>query len=822
MAVETHIDAIIKVYYTEASAIAGGTTNMLPMDTATGEVSRTENATSSAVGFNYFTYREYWYRVEFNEPIREFYIDWDDGENNDPAGKANYQVVKFDTPRFFGVVSHIYTKNTKFFPLIKVKSLDGFWSKYYTSDDSANDYNSLESATLSGGQNDFSIVSEVPADSNSKKFMPYFTPHNLPPTGILKIDRKRIFSGINNDLIDSSVTNGDVLICFCDNTSKNLVGGQITLDIVYQDTTGKIKNSLIHSYDNASTGITVKRLLSVKLQNLKETTSNTGTQLKSTERVYIRRKSDNAVIACVSLGNPYITYDSVGYSALLDASESITKASNVDIKTSGDGGHYWDLGNSSFGIPALVTQAESTGTHAKNITDELPDSTVSTDTQKRVRYVVDGLVTESWHGLGKRSYKDTFGRFFTEERLCRVQVEDDHTDNSATGFQEDTFFKSPIECFRRNTYTVTGYVPSDYANEGLLLMFYDDGNTGADIDGVWTDRSTTLTNSDGTITLGTTSASTIADGAIQNILLVRERRFNKIYISVINQQSDISTYKIRLNLRYVAKEGSNRVWKPLAFIDNTSIGDDLSLRKNGTLVFDMPEDWASAQGDADSSGIWDSSTWNSAPPRADATSVDPDTLWDFDGYGLMIDMAVEGSDFAKGPKIEYILPFDNTHSQIIEIEDPHHVSLSNIAIAQSISWKRQGKYYNVEDRLGRAEIRKIGVAGAGNIRLGGIELPDDSDGTASYKKMQNYQEKTVPVFIDVEREGGEFIRFFGKVTTMSEDKPTGKMKPKWGADIAVSHIIEFDSSGLWVSDTPVGLGGYIEDEPRYNPTSVQL
>jgi hypothetical protein len=48
------------------------------------------------------------------------------------------------------------------------------------------------------------------------------------------------------------------------------------------------------------------------------------------------------------------------------------------------------------------------------------------------------------------------------------------------------------------------------------------------------------------------------------------------------------------------------------------------------------------------------------------------------------------------------------------------------------------------------------------------------------------------------------------------------MKPKWGADIAVSHIIEFDSSGLWVSDTPVGLGGYIEDEPRYNPTSVQL
>ena len=54
MVLEQHIDAAIKVYYTEDDAIAGGTTNMLEMDTATGEVSRTQNPGSSDKDFNFF------------------------------------------------------------------------------------------------------------------------------------------------------------------------------------------------------------------------------------------------------------------------------------------------------------------------------------------------------------------------------------------------------------------------------------------------------------------------------------------------------------------------------------------------------------------------------------------------------------------------------------------------------------------------------------------------------------------------------------------------------------------------------------------------
>ena len=69
--------------------------------------------------------------------------------------------VKFDVPKFFGIASHIYTKNSKFFPLVKAKSTHGYWSKYYTNDHTDNNYSELENATLTGGQNEYSIVARA-------------------------------------------------------------------------------------------------------------------------------------------------------------------------------------------------------------------------------------------------------------------------------------------------------------------------------------------------------------------------------------------------------------------------------------------------------------------------------------------------------------------------------------------------------------------------------------------------------------------------------------------------------------------------------------
>ena len=77
------------------------------------------------------------------------------------AKKANIEIIKLDTPDTVAITSHIYTEHKHFFPLIRVKSIDGYVSKWYTNDSSLNTYTQLEKSTLSAGQNEFSNVSEL-------------------------------------------------------------------------------------------------------------------------------------------------------------------------------------------------------------------------------------------------------------------------------------------------------------------------------------------------------------------------------------------------------------------------------------------------------------------------------------------------------------------------------------------------------------------------------------------------------------------------------------------------------------------------------------
>ena len=118
----------IKVYNTEANAIAGGSTGLIPANTVGGIAGVVSNSEDS---IPYYVYERYYYRIEANEPVIEFHIDWDDGEDNS-EDKRNLQIIKFKTPRTFCVVDHVYTKNTTFYPLVRVKSIDGYLSKLYT------------------------------------------------------------------------------------------------------------------------------------------------------------------------------------------------------------------------------------------------------------------------------------------------------------------------------------------------------------------------------------------------------------------------------------------------------------------------------------------------------------------------------------------------------------------------------------------------------------------------------------------------------------------------------------------------------------------
>ena len=50
---------------------------------------------------------------------------------------------------------------------------------------------------------------------------------------------------------------------------------------------------------------------------------------------------------------------------------------------------------------------------------------------------------------------------------------------------------------------------------------------------------------------------------------------------------------------------------------------------------------------------------------------------------------------------------------------------------------------------------------------------------------------------------------------MSEDAPTGRAAPKFGVQMVVGYIAEFDENGAWITNGLMALGGEIIDEPNY-------
>ena len=210
---------VLKVYDTEVNARLGGSTGRLAVSSLTSNAGSIVDNPSQAANYGYWTFQRYWYRIEANEAVDEFYIDWDDGEDNSPE-KANVSIIKNKKPSFSGVTSHIYTQAKQFFPLIRVKSVEGFLSKWYIPhaaasssvstgydvsglDDSLNTNKTNSGGANSGviyesGQNNFSIVS-IEGDATAR--IPVLQPAALPPVGVLKIDRKKVFAGIDNTWI---------------------------------------------------------------------------------------------------------------------------------------------------------------------------------------------------------------------------------------------------------------------------------------------------------------------------------------------------------------------------------------------------------------------------------------------------------------------------------------------------------------------------------------------------------------------------------------------------------------------------------------------
>ena len=534
-----------------------------------------------------------------------------------------------------------------------------------------------------------------------------------------------------------------------------------------------------------------KKLLRVELTNAKN--------LADTDRVYIKvfdatstiegvAVTTNNTLAVLSNGNPIVdlSTDTIVY---LDGTESRTRASNRDISS-------YNFEDDKLYKAGAVQAADT------DSVSDLISGTFSTTGSKNLSY--------SFSNIGDTLDSDS--RFYSTYRLPRLQVKDDFT-SYIVGEDStyDTLTYSAIEHFAPSTYTAAGvYMPSNLESRGLLMYSnHDTANTAN-----WHDVSTRNLNDTQEI-MGNTSATAtgstyrfndstnLTDHPKSHLLMIQTDKFDRLYFRMNNNNAVGGAMP---DVAITAYYANGTTWTPLEIVDETQ-----GLKTSGSIKFITPHDWYKGNFSHIDAGDW------IGPVPAEDAGVDVSNLWTVanfpDGaYGLLISFTVKSaSNNHRNLKCMNVWPYNNPHSQLIEIMDSNHVSLSNIAIAQSISFGRTSKTISVEDKFGKADIRKIGASG-GAVTFGGIDFGKASNDER--KIMVGYQKNATPVFLDVSHRSGDITRFFGVVTRLSEDHPAGKMFQKWAVTMQISHILELGSDGLINSDK-ISIGGALVDDGKY-------
>ena len=873
---DTNLD-VMKLYNTKANALANGTAGRFSPDNGSntpniglsghgGLIYNAEGgaATSGDNAGPFYIYQKFYARLEANEPVSEFHIDWDDGEDNSPE-KANIEIIKCDPPAFSAVTEHIYTEHKHFFPLIRVKSVDGYLSKWYTNDSSLNSsLSELEDATVAAGQNEFSIISKDKAGSDR---IPHIIPFNLPPVGVLKTDRKRVYSGIDNHPIEAlytaSVTAYPVLYAYIDTDAASGAQAVTTpmpnIRFTFQDnmhqtdiTAGKKMGRAVRTEDlanfttnhiltdsdpapedattttysdgdSASTLATcmiplgnysgtptktsaIKKLLRVELLSCKYDT--TKSLLSDSSRIYIKvfdpttaltadpDPDTDLTVAILSNGNPIVELDDPSTIATLDGTESYTRASNVSINT-------YRLDDDKL---ESTLQTAVQATKALEVGDELRSTFNISST---------GVTERRWTHSSTSMMFDSDFRMLPERRLCRLQV---HDDRAGAVIDVAHLNMSRIESFDASAvdYASSGYsalnmdMPASLDHRELLLFGQYTDSDRDDI--TWYnqqamnyDQTESIMNSAGDA-LHSMVAGASGAHPLNFLLTVRTEQWDRMHFrmshdyrggfSVVEPTTDITAYY-----------NNGTTWAPLEIIDETN-----GLKVSGSIKWKKPNDWTAGNYLNIDGGDWlgpvhedETGTTNADSPKDNWTSAKfPDGA-----YAILLGINIYGGTFSK-LSWDNLWPYSNSHSQSIEIVDPHHVSLNDIAVAQSISFGRSSRFVSIEDKFGKADVRKIGAAG-GKITFGGIDLGGSAD---DRKTLVGYQKNGTPTFLDVEHKSGEYTRFFGVITNLTEDYPTGKMNPKWAVTMQINHILELGSKGE-IQSEKISIGGALIDDAKY-------
>jgi len=893
---------VLKAYKTEANAISDS--DALKVISSKAYITNNKQA----AGFNFFTHEKYFFRIESNETVKEFYIDWDDGEDNNPTGQANYSRIVLDFPSNVGITSHIFTRDKIHFPKIRVKSIDGYLSKFYQpfGDQTFTGIDVLTDSmdTLAEGRNDtFRIEADVGVVSGSES-IPIFAPTPKPPVGILKADKKRVFAGITNKYLGG--TGGTI-----DGVTCRLIGSHSTMDSARsevkvrvtfyaggadQDDLSNTGSGELVVTDMTLAGTpTISNVLSVvkmELVNLLEDTvdmtdagSASAVKLFPGEKLMLVVDASGAfqddtpsIIGEVSLGSPIITSDDPKFSVSLDATESFARCPETTI----DEFRIWDgdyLTNNGFDEGNSVVAASSTS---------ISDIFAAGAGRDTLRAPL-GIKTASYAFHPTMSFTDEYHRWLPQQLLAMAQVKssesaakaDTSGANDTRATYQHSFLEHWVDESQSNNYgedregVAQGYSWPDDMRSSAFFCFkgpsdsdnWHDLNpfnrlTGLDMEHTLFHQTDRASVTGGTRRYANTSTNDLDQVGAQGAYMItaRDKKWTKQHFkakaysrdtnrtggpyraapitvngvankTTANEWTGVSHSAVRVEIFYTARQDgtSNIIWKPLKRIDNTKHPylKDSTFYTSGAIEWMEPEDWVECDPGDIPDRFWPGGDFegdaNAFSRDSDASGnfFDVSNRWNASNkkFGLMwvitSDGGVDGQHdtFGWGPDVHYSFPASNRHSVLIDVVDPMHVSLNTHAISQSVSYNHKGKYQIIEDRMGKAEIRKIGASG-GALTFGGVDLKD-SDGTFTRDRFYDYQKRGTPVYFDVDHKSGNISRFFGVITDMSEDHPVGLQFGKWGITMVCSHMIYMDSTGTILSDGYVSLGGDLIDEFRY-------
>ena len=516
MAGESAIDRgmVLKLYLTEADARAD--TNALQVTDDTAFIVNEDQAAN----YNFFTHERYFARIEANDPVLEFYIDWDDGEDNDPSGNANYTLIKFDTPQFVGISSHIFTRDKLHFPKIRVKSSDGYLSKFYQANGD-NVFNGIDvlqgESTLPTGRNETYKIESDNTGANEER-IPIFAPTPKPPVAVLKADKKRVFAGITNKYLSGTGGTFDGKTCrlIGSHSTMDTARGEVKVRVTYQkkasDEGDKFNTGagelIVEDMTMAgnATIADVLKVVKMELINLLEDTVDmtdsgnaTSSKLFPGEKLLLVTNLDGSneledesstqpsIIGEVSLGNPILELDDPKHTVTLDATESFARCpeTTVDEYKIWDGDFLFNNGydtNSSF-------MARS----ATNISDIFSDGAgtatlLATDGMKHVSYAFHPLMT----------FTDEYHRWLPMQKLAMAQVKQSaavifdatapatESDSLATyqySFLEHWADESVSDNYKEDRAGIAGYNwPTDMQSSAFIAFKGDQASGWHDLD----------------------------------------------------------------------------------------------------------------------------------------------------------------------------------------------------------------------------------------------------------------------------------------------------------------------------------------------------